>query len=126
MRRTSESYKQVRSSQAHLGIYLSYVGSFLLYEHMEGSVYGFRVKGVEVANGAKVTEIAEKAGMSEMAKKAKGSEGIWMTTRHVIWPIAKKGVWMTTRHVICLVAKMAKVSVMTARHVICSLGKVAV
>jgi hypothetical protein len=74
MRRTSESYKQVMLSQAHLGIYLSYVGSFLLYERVEGSIYGFRVEGVKVADDAKVTKMAEKAGMSEMSKKAKGSE----------------------------------------------------
>ena len=84
---------------------------------MEGSVYGFWVKGVEVTDGAEVTKMAE---------KAKVSDGIQMTARLVIQPIAEKGVWMTTRHVIYLVAEMAEVSDMTARHVMHSLGKVAV
>jgi RNA:NAD 2'-phosphotransferase (TPT1/KptA family) len=84
---------------------------------VKGSIYGFWVKGVEVTDGAEVTK---------MAKKAKVSEGIQMTARHVIQPIAEKGVWMTTRHVIHLVAEMAEVSDMTARHVMHSLGKVAV
>jgi hypothetical protein len=90
---------------------------FLLYERVEESIYGFRVQGVEVADDAKVTKMAE---------KAKGSKGIQMTARHVIWPVAEKGVQMTARHVICLVAEMAGVSVMTTRYVMCSLGEVAV
>jgi hypothetical protein len=77
---------------------------------MKGSVYGFWVEGVKVANGAEVTEMAEKAGMSKMAEKAEVSKGIWMTARHVI----------------CPGAEMAEVSVMTARHVMHSLGEVAV
>jgi hypothetical protein len=93
---------------------------------MEGSIYGFRVKGVKVADGAEVTEMAEMAGMSEMAKKAKVSKGIQMTARHVILPVAEKGVQMTTRHVICLVAKMPIMPNMTARHVMWGLGKFAV
>jgi hypothetical protein len=32
---------------------------------MEGSIYGFRVKGVEVTDGAKVTKMAEKAKVSK-------------------------------------------------------------
>jgi hypothetical protein len=65
---------------------------------MEGDVYGFRVKGIEV------TEVAEKAEITkvaEMAEMAKGVQGIWMTTRHVIWPVTEK----------------AEVLIKTARHV---------
>jgi hypothetical protein len=74
---------------------------------VEGTVYGFRVKGVEVADGAKVTKMAEKA------KVSKGVQGIQMTTRHVIWPVAEN-------------AKMAEMPNMTARHVMQGLGKVKV
>ena len=84
---------------------------------MEGNVYGFRVKGVKVTNGAEVTEMAE---------KAKGSKGIWMTARHVIQPVAKNGVRITARHVICPVAEMPEMPDMTIRHVMQGLGKVAV
>ena len=99
---------------------------FLLYEHIEGSIYGFRVEGVEVADGAEVTEMAEMAEMSEMAKKAKVSKGIQMTARHIILPVAEKGVQMTTRHVIHLVAEMPIMPDMTARHVMQGLGEFAV
>jgi hypothetical protein len=51
---------------------------------MEGSIYRFRVEGVEVTNGAEVTEMAKKARMSKMAEKAKVFKGIQMTARHVI------------------------------------------
>jgi hypothetical protein len=74
---------------------------------MEGSIYGFRVKGVEVADGAKVTKMAEKAKMSE------GVQGIQTTARYVVWPVAKN-------------AEMAKMPNMTVRHVMRGLGKVAV
>jgi hypothetical protein len=109
----NESF-QVRSSHAescpyrHLSV-LCWL--FLLYEHMEGSIYGFRVEGIEVTDGAKVTEMAEMAEVSEMAEKARVSKVIQMTTRHVIWPVAEK----------------AEISIKTTRHVMWrSLGKVAV
>jgi hypothetical protein len=66
---------------------------------MEGDVYGFRVKGIEVTEVAEKAEITEVAKMAEMAK---GVRGIWVTTRHVIWPVTE----------------MAKVLIETARHVI--------
>jgi hypothetical protein len=65
---------------------------------IEGNIYGFRVEGVEVTNGAKVTEMAEMAEMSKMVQ---------MTTRHVIHPIAKNSEK----------SEMAEKSNMTARHV---------
>jgi hypothetical protein len=75
---------------------------------MEGDVYGFRVKDVEI------TEVAKKAGITKVAEKAEIPErvqGIWMTTRHVIQPVTEK----------------AKVSIKTARHVMWRcLGRVAV
>jgi hypothetical protein len=71
---------------------------FLLYERVEGSIYGFRVEGVEVADGAEVTEMAEKAKMSE------GVQGIQMTARHVVRPVGKN-------------TEMAKMPDMTARYV---------
>jgi hypothetical protein len=73
----------------------------LLYEHVEGNVYGFRVKGVEVTNGAEVTKMAKEAEVSEMTE---------MTTGHVIiGPVAdmSKGIWMTARHVTYSLGKVA-------------------
>jgi hypothetical protein len=35
---------------------------------MEGKVYGFKVKGIEVTDGAKATKMAEKAKVSKMAE----------------------------------------------------------
>jgi hypothetical protein len=49
----------------------------LLDEHVEGDVYGFGVKDVEI------TKVAEKAEMAERVRI------IWMTTRHVIWPVTE-------------------------------------
>jgi hypothetical protein len=57
---------------------------FLFYKGMEGSIYRFRVEGVEVTNGAEVTKMAKKARMSKMAEKAEVFKGIQMTARHVI------------------------------------------
>jgi hypothetical protein len=88
----------VRTSHAHVGVYLSLCVFFLLDERVEGKVYGFRVKDVEI------TKVAEKAGITEVAKMAKMTEGVW-------------GIWITARHVIWPVAKMAKASIKTARHV---------
>jgi hypothetical protein len=65
---------------------------FLLDECMEGKIYRFGVKDIEI------TEVAEKAEMAEMIK---GVRGIQMTARHVIWPVTEK----------------AKVLIKTARHV---------
>jgi hypothetical protein len=98
--------------------HLSVLCVVLLYERMKGDVYGFRVKGVKVTNGAKVTEMAEMAEVSKITE---------MTARHVIvGPVAKKVVQMTARHVIHPVFEMAEVSVMTARYVMRNLGKVEV
>jgi hypothetical protein len=44
---------------------------------VKGDVYGFRVKDVEI------TEVAEMAEMTEEVR------GIWITARHVIWPVCK-------------------------------------
>jgi hypothetical protein len=79
----------------------------LLYEHVEGDVYGSGVKGIEV------TEVAEKAKITEVAKIVEITERV-------------QGIWMTARHVIQPVAKMAEASIKTARHVMWSLGEVAV
>jgi hypothetical protein len=74
---------------------------------MEGKVYGFRIEDVEitkVAEKARITKVAEKARITEvaeMAKIPKRVQGIWMTARHVIWPVTKK----------------AEVFIKTARHV---------
>ena len=65
---------------------------------MEGKVYGFRVKGVEVT---KVAEKAEITKVAKMAKIPKRVPGIRMTARHVIWPVTEK----------------AEISIKTARHV---------
>jgi hypothetical protein len=80
---------------------------FLFYECVEGKVYGFGVEGV------KITKVAKKADMSEVAKMAEIPERV-------------QGIQMTTRHVIQPVAKMAEVSIKTTRHVMWSLSKVAV
>jgi hypothetical protein len=74
---------------------------------MEGRVYGFGVKGIEVI---KVAKKAKKSEVAEMAKIPERVQGIWMTARHVIQPVAE----------------MAKASIKTTRHVMWSLGKVAV
>jgi hypothetical protein len=80
----------------------------LFYECVEGSVYGFGVKGVEVTKVAKKAEITE---VAKMAKITERVQGIWTTTRHVIQPVTKK----------------AKISIKTTRHVMWrSLGRVAV
>jgi hypothetical protein len=63
---------------------------FLLDECVEGKVYGFGVKIVEVT---KVAKVAEKAKITEVAKVAemtKRVQGIQTTARHVIWPVIKK------------------------------------
>jgi hypothetical protein len=52
-------------SHAWMGIYVLCV-FFLLDEHVEGKVYGFRVEGVEVTEVAKEAEITE---VAEMAKR---------------------------------------------------------
>jgi hypothetical protein len=83
---------------------------------MEGKVYGFRVEGIKVTDGAEVTEMAEKAKVSEMVEMAEMAK----------IPERVQGIQMTTRHVIQPVAKMAKASIKTARHVMWSLGEVAV
>jgi hypothetical protein len=97
-KQSNESYEasQVESCPyRHLSVLCVF---FLFYECMEGKVYGFRVEVIEV------TEVAEKAEITEVAEMAKMTErvqGIWMTTRHVIWPVTEK----------------AKVFIKTARHV---------
>ena len=53
-----------------MGVYLSLCVFFLLDERVEGKVYGFRVKDVEI------TKVAEKAGITEVAKMAKMTEGV--------------------------------------------------
>jgi hypothetical protein len=63
---------------------------FLLYEHVEGSIYGFGVKIIEV------TKVAKKA------KIPKRVQGIWTTTRHVVRPVTEK----------------AEISIKTARHIV--------
>jgi hypothetical protein len=74
---------------------------------MEGKVYGFGVEDVKitkVAEKAGITKVAKKARITKVAKMAKIPErvqGIWMTTRHVIWPVTEK----------------AEVFIKTARHV---------
>jgi hypothetical protein len=65
-------------------------------EGIEGDIYGFQVKGVEVTKMAKVSKMTE------------------TTTRHVIIGLIAKN------------TEMAKMFIMTARHVMCSLGKPAV
>jgi hypothetical protein len=92
----------------------------LLDEHVEGDVYGFRVKDVEITEVAKKAEITEVAEMAEMFQMI-----IWRTARHVLWLITEyvRGIRMTARHVIRPLAEKAEVSEMaeafskTARHV---------
>jgi hypothetical protein len=60
---------------------------------VEGDVYGFGVKDIEI------TEVAEKARITEVAEMAKMTKGV-------------RGIQTTTRHVVQLVAEMAKVSEM--------------
>jgi hypothetical protein len=59
-------------------------GSLLLYECVEGDVYGFGVEDVEI------TEVAEKAEITEVAEMAEMFQMIIrMTARHVIRPITE-------------------------------------
>jgi hypothetical protein len=77
---------------------------FLLDECIEGKVYGFGTKDVEI------TEVAEKAGITEAAEMAEMTEevqGIHTTARHVVQPVAE----------MAKVSEMAKASIKTTRHV---------
>jgi hypothetical protein len=65
---------------------------------MEGDVYRFRVKDIEI------TEVAEKAEITEVAKMAEMTEGV-------------RGIHTTARHVVQPLAEMAEASIKTARHV---------
>jgi hypothetical protein len=99
--------KRVKSSHTESCPYgrLSVLWIFLLLDEcVEGGVYEFRVKDIEI------TEVAK------MAKMTEGVQGIRATARHVVWPVAE----------MAKVSKMAKASIKTARHVMWSLGKVAV
>jgi hypothetical protein len=73
----------------------------LLDERMEGDVYRFRVEDVEITKVAEKAGVTKVAEMAEIAKIPKRVQGIWMTARHVIWPVTEK----------------AKVFIKTARHV---------
>jgi hypothetical protein len=53
---------------------------------VKGTIYGFWVEGVEVADGAKITKMAKKAEMS------KGVQEVWMTARHVMQGLDKVAV----------------------------------
>ena len=107
MRGANESYEASQIESCPYGC-LSVLWIFLLLdEYVEGDVYGFGVKDVEI------TEVAEKAKITKVAKMAeipKRVQGIQMTASHVIWPVAE----------------MAEASIKTARYVMWSLGEVAV
>ena len=67
--------KQVRSSHTESCPYrhLSVLCVLLLfYECVEGSVYGFGVKGVEVTKVAKKAKITEVAEMAKISKRVQG------------------------------------------------------
>jgi hypothetical protein len=50
---------------------------------MKRDVHGCGVEGVEI------TEVAEKAEITKVAKMAKRVRIIWMTAKHVIWPVTE-------------------------------------
>jgi hypothetical protein len=53
---------------------------------MEGDVYRFGVKDIEITEVAKKAEITE---VAEMAEMTEGVRGIRTTTRHVVRPVAE-------------------------------------
>jgi hypothetical protein len=110
MRESSESYKLSQMSQnescpdGHLIVLCVF---FLLDEHVEGKVYRFGVKDIEitkVAKKARITKVAEKARITEVAEMAEMTKGV-------------RGICTTARHVVQPMAEMAEASIKTARHV---------